>query len=388
MLKSRLYQHGLLIADIDQDNVKGDAQCALSDGIVRERLLLDKTDNDEAFTFRFVDMRRYTDGYTGSCYWVSFHAHRPYIKKDGHYPNKTPFDLWIYWDHDHWQVLPFKQSTLHDDIRILMQSWQIEEELDLTPRLKELAENQATTTDDIYVDVLQRLQNAHAHLGASITYEDDEHIEVDEEGNEIYSPAGEAEAWFMITDEIKLDEENTIVLPHSAFDIDDLAKVVFDVEEYHPSPLDPSLSFEERIEQTTDLETLCSLINELADMGCEVTMKGENKDGAPRVQVLDVEYINNKEGFDGWTRLLSRGKYRIHYIPLPKDGVEERLLDPDEVKTTELPTYMSFLVWYNPDAVCSRIDHGDEDALTYYHTSFLPKIRAARANEEIPSLLF
>src|SRR5204863_6069276 len=162
----------------------------------------------------------------------------------------------------------------------------------------------------------------------------------------------------------------------------------FDIEEYHPSPLDPSLSFEERIEQTTDLETLCSLINELADMGCEVTMKNESKDGAPQVQVLDVEYINNKEGFDGWTRLFSRGKYRIHYIPLPEDGEKEGPLDPDKVKTTELPTYMSFLVWYNPDAVCYRVDHGDEDALTYYRTSFLPKIRAARANEEIPSLLF
>jgi hypothetical protein len=149
-----------------------------------------------------------------------------------------------------------------------------------------------------------------------------------------------------------------------------------------------SLSFEERMEQTTDLETLCSLINELADMGCEVTVKSENKDGAPLVQVLDVEYINNKEGFDGLTSILSRGKYRIHYIPLPEDGEEVRLLDPDEVKTTELPTYMSFWVWYNLVAVCYRVDHRDEDALTYYRTSFLPKMRAARANDEIPSLLF
>lgn len=61
------------------------------------------------------------------------------------------------------------------------------------------------------------------------------------------------------------------------------------MEEHHPSPLDVSLSFEERMEQTTHLETLCSLINELADMGCEVTMKKEIKDGAPQIQVLDGE---------------------------------------------------------------------------------------------------
>ena len=49
---------------------------------------------------------------------------------------------------------------------------------------------------------------------------------------------------------------------------------------------------------------------------------------------------------------------------------------------------MSFWVWYNQEAVRYRVDHGDEDALTYYRTGFLPKVRAARANGEIPSLLF
>ena len=142
------------------------------------------------------------------------------------------------------------------------------------------------------------------------------------------------------------------------------------------------------MEQTTDLETLCSLINELADMGCVVTVNSEKKDGAPRVQVLDMEYINSKEGLDDWASFLSRGKYRIHYIPLPEDGEEEGPLDPDEVKTTELPTYMSFLIWYSWEAVYYRVDHGDEDALTYYRTGFLPQVRAARANGEIPSLLF
>ncbi len=142
------------------------------------------------------------------------------------------------------------------------------------------------------------------------------------------------------------------------------------------------------MEQTTNLETLCSLINELADMGCEVTMKKEDKDGAPRVQVLEVEYINNNDGFDGLTSLLSRGKYQIHYLPFPADGEEEGPFTLDEIQTTELPTYMSFWVWYNQEAVRYRVDHRDEDALTYYRTSFLPKVRAARADGEIPSLLF
>lgn len=140
--------------------------------------------------------------------------------------------------------------------------------------------------------------------------------------------------------------------------------------------------------QTTDMETFCSLINELIDMGCEVTMKSENKDGAPQVQVLDVEYINNNDGFDGLSNILSRGKYRMHYIPLPEVGEAVRLPNPDEVETAELPTYMSFWVWYNYEAVNYRVNHGDEDALTYYHTIFLPKMRVTRANEGIPSLWF
>src|SRR5439155_25284996 len=199
-----------------------------------------------------------------------------------------------------------------DDILILMQSWKREEKPHLIPPLKEKEENWGTTIDDIYVDVLQRLQTAHVRLGASLTYEEAEHIEEDEDGNEIYIPAGEVQVWFMIEDEIKLYEQNKIVLPHSAFDIEDLEEVLFEVEEHHSSPLDLSLSFEERMEQTTNLETLCSLINELADMGCEVSMKKEVKEGAPQVQVLDVEYINNNDGFDGLTSFLSRGKYQIY----------------------------------------------------------------------------
>ena len=176
----------------------------------------------------------------------------------------------------------------------------------------EKEKNRGTTTDNIYVDILQRLQKTHVRLGASITYEEAEHIEEDEEYHEVYIPAGQVQAWFMIEDEIKLSEHNKIVLPKSPFDIEDLEEVVFEVEEQHPSPLDVSLSFEERMEQTANLETLCSLINELADMGCEVSMKKEVKDGAPQVQVLDVEYINNNDGFDGLTSFLSRGKYQIY----------------------------------------------------------------------------
>ena len=192
----------------------------------------------------------------------------------------------------------------------------------------------------------------------------------------------------MIEDEIKLYEGDKIVLPHSAFDIDDLEEVDFEVEEHHPSPLDWSISLEERLAQTTDMETLCSLINELADMGCEVSMKQEVKDGAPLVRVLDVEYIEDKGGLEGLASFLSRGKYRIHYLPYPEVGEEEGSLYPYEVKTTELPTYMSFWVRYDREAVNYRVDHGDEDALTYYHDSFLLKVRAARANGEIPSLVF
>lgn len=288
----------------------------------------------------------------------------------------------------HANVFPFRKSTLDDDILVLLQSWKQEEKPHLVPPVKEKGKGWSTTTDDIYVDVLQRLQAAHALSGATLTYEEAEHIEEDEEGKEVYVPAGDVQVWFMIEDEIKLYEGNRIVLPHSAFTIEDLEEAGFEVEERHPSPLDWSLSPEERIEQTTNLEMLCSLMNELADMGCEVLMKENESDEARQVRVLDMEYINNRDGFDDLTRVLSRGKYRIHYLPLPEDGEEEKPLYLDEVKTTELPTYMSFWVWYNQEAVSYRINHGDEDALTYYRTSFLPKVRTARANGEIPSLVF
>ncbi len=42
MQKYLLYRKGLRIADIDQDNVKSDAQRALSDWIAHERFLLNQ----------------------------------------------------------------------------------------------------------------------------------------------------------------------------------------------------------------------------------------------------------------------------------------------------------------------------------------------------------
>src|SRR6266513_1977403 len=86
MQKYLLYRKGVRMADIDRDDVKSGAQSAMSDWIGRERLLLEGAGEREAFIFRFVEMRGYTAGYEGSCYWVSFHAHRPYAKKAGHHP--------------------------------------------------------------------------------------------------------------------------------------------------------------------------------------------------------------------------------------------------------------------------------------------------------------
>src|SRR5262249_29902715 len=158
------------------------------------------------------------------------------VKKAGHSPNRTSFDLWVYWDQDRWNVLPSRKSTLDDDILILLKSWKREEKPYVRPPLKEKETNGVTTTDDLYVDVVQRLQRANVRLGATLTYEEAEHIEEDEDGKEIYVPTGEVQVWFMIEDEIKLFEGNKIVLPHSAFDIEDLEEVGFEVEEHHPSP--------------------------------------------------------------------------------------------------------------------------------------------------------
>jgi hypothetical protein len=156
MQKYLLYRKGLRMADIDRDDVKTGAQRALSHWIVRERLLLGGQGEREAFTFRFVEMR----GYEGSCYWVSFRARRPYAKREGHHPNGTRFDAWVYWDQDRWNVLPFKKARLDDDILMLMESWKKEEQPHLIPPLKGVDGDEGTTTDDIYVDVLQRLQAA------------------------------------------------------------------------------------------------------------------------------------------------------------------------------------------------------------------------------------
>lgn len=95
-------------------------------------------------------------------------------------------------------MLPFKKATLDDDFLILMESWKKEEQPHLIPPLKGMDGEEGTTTDDIYVDVLQRLQAAQVRLGASITYQEAEHIEEDEEYHEIYVPAGEVQVWFMI----------------------------------------------------------------------------------------------------------------------------------------------------------------------------------------------
>jgi hypothetical protein len=53
MQKYLLYRKGLQMADIDQDDVKSGAQRALSDWIVRERLLLDETEGRQALTYDF-----------------------------------------------------------------------------------------------------------------------------------------------------------------------------------------------------------------------------------------------------------------------------------------------------------------------------------------------
>jgi hypothetical protein len=69
---------------------------------------------------------------------------RPYVKKQGHHPNRTSFDAWVYWDQDRWNVLPFKKATLDDDILILMQSWKKEEQPHLIPPLKGVDGNEGT----------------------------------------------------------------------------------------------------------------------------------------------------------------------------------------------------------------------------------------------------
>ena len=385
MRKSLMYGKNVEMVDIDRKHIKDGAQNALENWIAKEKLFIDENHGAENFKYRFIEKKDYKSRYVGFCYWISFSAHRPYIRKEGHSSERSHFDLWVFQDHGHWKIQPFSKTTLDDDFLILLESWKVEEKL--FPQLKE--EGKPTTIDDIFVETLQRLQNkARARLEVHHTYMEPEHIEIEEDESykEIYVPEGEVEEWFFVDEEIKLYERNGLLLPLAPYGVEDLEKVSFGLHVSHPSIWDFDLPIEEWMKKLTDLKELCFLVNELADMGCHVTIR--EGDDSPDMKVYDVEYINRNDELNDSSKRKNQERYKIHYIYLIDQGDGTVTFKPFDVKTAEIPTDLVFWVWFDREDVAERVNHGKEDALTYYRESFLPKMKAARENGEIPSLLF
>ncbi len=102
-----------------------------------------------------------------------------------------------------------------------------------------------TTTLDIFVNILQRLQEAKAEVGVNTTMEMDEYIEEDDEGNEvIVHEAGPCEVFFTVETKIAVDGMQNVV-------VDD--EVIEDVED---------ALFEAHASVGTDIKKFCLLINE------------------------------------------------------------------------------------------------------------------------------
>ena len=226
-----------------------------------------------------------------------------------------------------------------------------------------------TTTLNIFVDILQRLRDTKAEVGINTTMEMDEWIEEDDEGNEIIFEAGPSEVFFMVEDRIAVDEEQHLV-------VDD--EIIEDVED---------ALFEVHASIDTDIKGFCALLNELADAGYGVQTRVGEEDAI----VLDVEYLDEKEGLKDIERFLSRGKFKILYIPFDSKGLKVR----EVYQIAEnIPSYHDFYLWYNEEEAHYRLyprstkEETIEDALDYYKSTFIPMVQAARKNGEIPGLIF
>jgi hypothetical protein len=218
-----------------------------------------------------------------------------------------------------------------------------------------------TTTLDIFADILQRLVKAGAIVEAIIEVDEEEHIEEDEAGKEVVVEAGTSEIWAMVEKEIQVDKTGLSLLADQDFPVEDVDTAWF------------GLSYSL---WKTNRKTLCALVTEFADAGHFVQANINDED----VRILELEYLDT-------------GKVRAYYLSL-EDGMKEKRADTQAYHTVDdLSLYTMFFVRYDEEEAQSRLyaphfDAEADDAFEIYREVFLPRIRAARENGEIPGLLF
>lgn len=224
----------------------------------------------------------------------------------------------------------------------------------------ELARRQ-TTTLDIFADILQRLIKTGAIVEAIIEVDEQEHLEEDEEGNEVVVEAGTSEIWAMVEKEIEVDKTGLSLLADEDFLVEDVDTAWFGI----------SYSL-----WKTNRKALCALVTELADAGHFVQAKINNEE----VRILELEYLDT-------------GKVRAYYLSLEDEDKENRRETQAYRTVDDLPLYTMFFVRYDEEEALSRLysppfDEETDDAFEVYRDIFLPRLRAARENGEIPGLLF
>ena len=218
-----------------------------------------------------------------------------------------------------------------------------------------------TTTLDIFADILQRLVKAGAIVEAIIEVEEEEHLEEDEEGNEVVVEAGTSEIWAMVEKEIEVDKTGLSLLADEHFAVEDVDSAWFGI----------SYSL-----WKTNRKALCALVTELADAGHFVQANINDED----VRILELEFLDT-------------GKVRAYYLSLEDESKEKRG-DTQAYRTADdLSLSPMFFVRYDEEEALSRLytppfDAEADDAFEVYREVFLPRIRAARENGEVPGLLF
>jgi len=218
-----------------------------------------------------------------------------------------------------------------------------------------------TTTLNIFADILQRLVKAGAMVEAIIEVDEEEHTEEDEEGNEVVVEAGTSEIWAMVEKEIEVDKTGLSLLADEHFPVEDVDTAWFGI----------SYSL-----WKTNRKALCALVTELADTGHFVQANINDED----VRIVELEFLDT-------------GNVRAYYLSLEDESKEKRA-DRQAYRTVDdLSLYTMFFVRYDEEEAQSRLyappfNEEADDPFEVYREVFLPRIRAARENGEIPGLLF
>lgn len=230
------------------------------------------------------------------------------------------------------------------------------------PSLEEETSPMLTTTLHIFADILQRLVDAGATLEVDTTIYEDEFIDEDEEGNEVLFEAGPAEILAMIEEKIEVDETGLSLIVDDGLEVEDVDNDFFIVTY--------SLF-------KTRTRLFCELITELADAGHTIQAKVNEED----IRILELEYQDT-------------GDVRALYVPFEKPLLEPaKEEEPYLVIEDFLSSRADLIVSYNEEEAQSRLyssrfEEDEVDAFDLYRSTFLPRIRAARENGEVPGLLF